>query len=56
MDRHPAWLHDLRAHPEVVLGGKAFTAQVVQDEAERERLWQLADRILLAPRDGRERS
>jgi deazaflavin-dependent oxidoreductase (nitroreductase family) len=42
---HPAWLHNLRANPDVVLGGQPFTAQVVEDEAERERLWMLADRI-----------
>lgn len=56
MDRHPAWLHNLRAHPEVVLGGEAFTAQVVEDEAERQRLWQLADRVLPAYATYRERA
>lgn len=42
---HPAWLHNLRAHPEVMLGGQAFTAQVVEDENERQRMWKLADRV-----------
>lgn len=42
---HPAWLHNLRANPDVVLGGQAFTAQVVEDEAERQRLWALADQV-----------
>jgi deazaflavin-dependent oxidoreductase (nitroreductase family) len=42
---HPAWLHNLRANPDVALGGQPFTAQVVEDEAERQRLWMLADRV-----------
>jgi deazaflavin-dependent oxidoreductase (nitroreductase family) len=42
---HPAWFHNLRANPQVLLGGQPFTAQVVEDEAERERLWKLADRV-----------
>ena len=42
---HPAWLHNLRANPEVLLGGQAFIAQVVEDETDRKRLWNLADRV-----------
>jgi deazaflavin-dependent oxidoreductase (nitroreductase family) len=42
---HPAWYHNLRANPDVVFGGRAFRADVVEDEAERERLWDLADRV-----------
>lgn len=42
---HPAWFHNARAHPEVLLGGRAFRAEVVEDEAERARLWDLADRV-----------
>ena len=42
---HPAWFHNVRASPEVVLGGKAFHAAAVDDEAERARLWALADRV-----------
>lgn len=42
---HPAWYHNLRHHPEVVLSGRPFTAQVVEDEADRTRLWALADRV-----------
>ena len=42
---HPAWLHNLRANPDVVLGGQPFRAQVVEDEADRQRLWILADRV-----------
>ena len=42
---HPAWYHNLRAHPEVSFGGLPFRAQVIDDEAERRRLWELADRV-----------
>src|SRR4051812_49712325 len=42
---HPAWFHNARAHPDVRLGGQAFRAQVVGDDAERARLWALADRV-----------
>jgi deazaflavin-dependent oxidoreductase (nitroreductase family) len=45
LPEHPAWLHNLRAHPDVTLGGRPFRAEVVEDEAERARLWQLADRV-----------
>jgi deazaflavin-dependent oxidoreductase (nitroreductase family) len=43
--RHPAWFHNLRAHPDVKLGGIPMRTTVVTDEAERERLWKLADRV-----------
>lgn len=46
--RHPAWYHNLRAHPDVTLGGMPMRASVVDDEAERDRLWTLADRVLPA--------
>jgi deazaflavin-dependent oxidoreductase (nitroreductase family) len=42
---HPSWFHNARANPDVVLGGRPFRAEVVADEAARERLWQLADRV-----------
>jgi deazaflavin-dependent oxidoreductase (nitroreductase family) len=42
---HPAWFHNLRAHPDVTLGGIPMRAAVVGDEAERRRLWALADRV-----------
>lgn len=42
---HPAWFHNVRANPEVLLGGVPFRAQVVEDAAERARLWALADRV-----------
>src|SRR3954447_23379647 len=43
--KHPAWYHNLVAHPDVVLGGHAMRATVVTDEAERARLWELADNV-----------
>jgi deazaflavin-dependent oxidoreductase (nitroreductase family) len=46
--RDPAWYHNLRAHPEVTFGGVPMRASVVDDEAERERLWVLADRVFPA--------
>ena len=44
-DHHPAWFHNLRAHPEVTFGGIPMRATVVTDAAERERLWALADQV-----------
>lgn len=44
-ERHPAWFHNLRAHPDVMFGGVPMRATVVGDEAERQRLWTLADRV-----------
>jgi len=43
--RHPAWFHNLEADPEVTFGGVPMRATVVSDEAERRRLWALADRV-----------
>ncbi len=42
---HPAWFHNLQAHPDVAFGGIPMRATVVVDEAERRRLWSLADRV-----------
>ncbi len=42
---HPAWFHNLLAHPEVTFGGVPMGATVVGDGAERDRLWTLADRV-----------
>jgi len=42
---HPAWFHNLRADPDVVFGGIPMRATVVDDDAERERLWALADQV-----------
>jgi deazaflavin-dependent oxidoreductase (nitroreductase family) len=46
LPKHPSWFHNLRAHPDVKLGGQPFRAEVVEDESERARLWPLADRVL----------
>jgi deazaflavin-dependent oxidoreductase (nitroreductase family) len=45
---NPAWFHNLRANPDVVLGGERFRAEIVQDRDTRERLWQLADAVFPA--------
>jgi deazaflavin-dependent oxidoreductase (nitroreductase family) len=44
-EKHPAWFHNLRAHPDVRLGGIPMRATVIDDEVERQRLWTLADRV-----------
>ena len=56
LPRHPAWFHNLRAHPDVTLGGRSFRAEVVDDGAERDRLWQLADRVFPAYASYRDRA
>ncbi|MEA2495805.1 MAG: hypothetical protein QOJ29_3716 [Thermoleophilaceae bacterium] len=43
--KHPAWFHNLRAHPDVVFGDNPMRAHVIEDETERERLWKLADQV-----------
>jgi deazaflavin-dependent oxidoreductase (nitroreductase family) len=44
-EKHPAWFHNLRAHPDVTFGGIPMRATVISDEGECHRLWTLADRI-----------
>lgn len=56
LPKHPAWFHNARANPDVVLGGQRFRAEVVEDEAERERLWALADRVFPSYAAYRERA
>jgi deazaflavin-dependent oxidoreductase (nitroreductase family) len=56
LPEHPAWFHNLRAHPDVRLGGRPYRAEVVDDEGERARLWGLADRVLPAYASYRERA
>lgn len=46
--RHPDWYYNLRANPEVLLGGNPMRATVVTDAREQERLWALADRVFPA--------
>lgn len=43
--RHPAWFHNLVAHPEVTFGGLPMRAAVVADPDDELRLWILADRV-----------
>lgn len=45
LPQHPAWFHNLEANPDVALNGIPMRATVVGDEAERRRLWTLADRV-----------
>jgi deazaflavin-dependent oxidoreductase (nitroreductase family) len=56
LPEHPAWYYNLRAHPEIVYGGVRFRAELVDDDAERARLWQLADRVFPEYADYRERA
>jgi deazaflavin-dependent oxidoreductase (nitroreductase family) len=56
LPQHPAWFHNLRAHPDVELGGRSFRAEVVEDESERARLWDLADRVFPSYAAYRERA
>lgn len=42
---HPAWFHNARANPDVLLGGRPFRAEVIDDEPSRTRLWELADSV-----------
>ena len=46
--QHPGWFHNLRAHPDVEFGGQPFRAEVIDDDSERDRIWQLADRVFPA--------
>jgi deazaflavin-dependent oxidoreductase (nitroreductase family) len=56
LPEHPSWFHNLRAHPDVEFGARPFRAEVVDDESERARLWQLADRVFPAYADYRVRA
>jgi deazaflavin-dependent oxidoreductase (nitroreductase family) len=56
LPEHPAWYYNLRKHPDIVYGGLPFRAELVEDEAERRRLWELADRVFPEYADYRERA
>jgi deazaflavin-dependent oxidoreductase (nitroreductase family) len=43
--KHPGWYYNLRTNPDVTFGGLPFRAETVEGEAERQRLWDLADRV-----------
>lgn len=53
---HPSWFHNARANPDVLLAGLPFRAEIVLEEAERERLWSLADRVFPPYASYRERA
>jgi deazaflavin-dependent oxidoreductase (nitroreductase family) len=42
---NPAWFHNARANPDVVFAGRPHRAEVVESDAERARLWGLADQV-----------
>jgi deazaflavin-dependent oxidoreductase (nitroreductase family) len=42
---HPGWYHNAIADHDVVFGGHPYAAHVVDDEAERARIWNLADNV-----------
>ncbi len=56
LPEHPAWYYNLREHPDIVYGGLPFRAELVEEEAERARLWELADRVFPEYVDYRERA
>ncbi len=56
LPEHPGWYYNLRENPDVVYGGLPFRAELVQDESERGRLWELADRVFPEYADYRERA
>ena len=45
---NPSWFYNARANPDVLLGGQPFRVEVVDGEAARTRLWELADRVFPA--------
>jgi len=53
---NPAWYYNLREHPDIVFGNLPFRAEIVADEAERQRLWNLADRVFPEYADYREKA
>jgi deazaflavin-dependent oxidoreductase (nitroreductase family) len=59
-DRHPAWYHNLKAHPEATLerAGRSgrYVATEVDDEAERTRLFGLVDQLYPGYADYRDRA
>jgi deazaflavin-dependent oxidoreductase (nitroreductase family) len=46
--RHPSWYHNLRAHPDVLFDGSPMRATIIHADAERNRLWGLADNVFPA--------
>jgi hypothetical protein len=56
MAEEPSLVPQPRNHPDIVYGGQPFRAEIVQDKAERQRLWELADRVYPQYADFRERA
>ena len=56
LPEHPAWFHNLKANPDVKLDGHPFRAEVIENDAARDRLWQMADRVFPAYAAYRERA
>jgi deazaflavin-dependent oxidoreductase (nitroreductase family) len=56
LPENPSWFYNVLEHPEVVYGGLRFRAELVEDEAERQRLWALGDRVFPEYADYRERA
>jgi deazaflavin-dependent oxidoreductase (nitroreductase family) len=59
-DKHPAWYHNLKAHPTAHLerGGRSgdYVATEVEDDAERARLFAKADQVYAGYADYRDRT
>ncbi len=55
-EAHPAWYHNLIAHPACALGDERFEAAQVQDAQEQARLWSMADRLYAGYADYRDRA
>jgi deazaflavin-dependent oxidoreductase (nitroreductase family) len=59
-DKDPAWYHNLKAHPDATLerSGRSgrYAATEVEDEAERDRLFALMDKVYVGYADYRERA
>jgi len=45
---HPAWYFNVKARSDVMFAGTPMRATVIEDEAERDRLWKLADNVFPA--------
>lgn len=45
---NPGWYYNLLSNPDVVFAGAPMRATVIHDEAERQRLWTIADRVFPA--------
>ena len=55
-DKHPAWYHNLVAHPSCTLNGLRFIAAEVSDQAEIDRIFELAIRVYPGYGDYRRRT